>query len=281
MTATPKAPKVDYGLRTFHEVLRLEALHFGLWNPGEEPTLDNLRTAQTRYTEHLLELFPPDVKRVLDAGCGTGATAVFLKQRALAVECLTPDAYQIEVFRKMRGDGIALHHSKLQDFTSKEPFDLVLMSESAQYVPTQQLFAAARRNLIPGGWLLISDYFRKQPGAYYKTCHVLPDFLKAAEAAGFTLEHQEDITDRVLPTLVLGQLIYRRYVLPVLEIVSGLLQDRAPMLAKTVELFFRKKVKKVKWYLYEKTEEKLDTQRFKAEVVYGMYRFRMSDPPRA
>jgi 2-polyprenyl-3-methyl-5-hydroxy-6-metoxy-1,4-benzoquinol methylase len=273
---TPPPPvKVDYGLRLFHEVFKLEALHFGLFNDGEEPTLDNLRLAQRRYTDRLVELFPPGVTRVLDAGCGTGATGAILHQKGLQVECLTPDAYQVQVFRKLRGEAIPLHQARLQDFRPATPYDVVLMSESGQYVPTADLLAAAKRCGKPGGWLVMSDYFRKEPGAYYKTCHVMGDFLRAAQEAGLTLEHQEDVTERALPTLVVGKRIYTEYVLPVLEIVAGYIQDKAPVLKSVAELFLGGKIAKMKWYLYDKSEEKLDVDQFRARLNYVFLRFKL------
>jgi hypothetical protein len=38
-------------------------------------------------------------------------------------------------------------------------------------------------------------------------------------------------------------------------------------------LLWRKKVQKLRWYLYDKTEQKLDAQRFAAELRYLFVRF--------
>jgi SAM-dependent methyltransferase len=186
--------KVDYGLRLYHEVFKLEALHFGLWQEGDPLTLEALRAAQRRYTERLIALLPSTARRVLDVGCGTGATAAILRERSLHVECMTPDAYQCEVFRALRGDAIPLHQCRFEDFAPAAPFDAVLMSESAQYVAAPALFAAARRCLVPGGSLVLSDYFRLQPTDFYKTTHVLDAFLAEAERAGFVVGERVDVT---------------------------------------------------------------------------------------
>lgn len=268
--------QVDYGLRLYHEVFKLEALHFGLFEPEDKPTIENLRKAQQRYTERLLHLIPKKTQRILDAGCGTGATAVQLVAAGYQVECCNPDAYQAQVFREQRGQDLTLHQVKFQELKSSQPYDLIMFSESAQYIPADQLFAAAKNNLKPDGHILVSDYFRKSPGEYYKTCHVLTDFLGEAEKAGFIVKSSDDITRAVLPTLVVGHEVYRGYILPVLEIVAGLIEQKAPLLKKVAQTVFRKKVKKLKWYLYEKTEQKLDTQRFEKEVAYNMILFSRS-----
>jgi len=275
MSNAQDEPRVDYGLRLYHEVFKLEALHFGLWEPGEPLTLEALRGAQRRYTDRLLDMFPDGITRVLDAGCGSGATSAILAERGLAVEALTPDAYQIKVFRQRRGDAIPVHQARLQDFRPTSPYDLLLMSESAQYIPCAELFEAARRVLKPGGWLVMSDYFRLQDSAYYKTCHVHAQFLDRARDAGFTIEAEEDVTERALPTLQLGREVYRGYVLPILEISAGFLQQKAPLLTRGVQVVLRGKLRKLRWYLYDKSEEKLDHERFARELRYMFYRFRL------
>jgi len=67
--------KIDYGLKFLRDVLKVESLHFGYWDNGVAPTLDNLRTAQIKYIDHLIEFIPEGVSSILDVGCGTGVVA--------------------------------------------------------------------------------------------------------------------------------------------------------------------------------------------------------------
>jgi len=40
--------KDDRALRFYNEVLGLDSLHYGIWQPDDAVTIDNLRLAQTR-----------------------------------------------------------------------------------------------------------------------------------------------------------------------------------------------------------------------------------------
>ena len=71
--------RVNTALRFYHEILGLDALHYGLWE-NDAFNMEGLKTAQERYTDHLIAYFPDNVKTVLDVGAGTGATSEKLKK---------------------------------------------------------------------------------------------------------------------------------------------------------------------------------------------------------
>ena len=58
-------------LRFYSDVLGLEHLHYGLWERDEELTLANLKAAQTRYQQAIIDLLPAPPARILDVGCGS------------------------------------------------------------------------------------------------------------------------------------------------------------------------------------------------------------------
>ena len=79
----------------------------------------------------------------------------------------------------------SLVRAKFQDFRPERRFDLIFMSESAQYVPLERLFGAVQAELEPGGWLILSDYFvLEKDGSYLaRSGHRLRDFTAAREAS--------------------------------------------------------------------------------------------------
>ena len=195
--------RVNTALRFYHEILGLEQLHYGLWE-NDDFNLDGLKVAQERYSDHLISFFPTSIKSILDVGAGTGATAEKLQVRGYEVEALSPDPYQQFLFQQSRD--IIFHLTRFQDFKPDKTYDLVLMSESCQYIPIRGLF----KNVMacaPGGYWLIDDYFVANPDetAMSRSGHRLDEFLSLAEQYGFELIKEEDITDRAAISLDLAR----------------------------------------------------------------------------
>jgi MPBQ/MSBQ methyltransferase len=228
----PKRIKVNTQLRFLHEVLGLERFHYGLWS-GEEVDIDGLRRAQARYAEMLASWIPAGVETVLDVGCGIGTDTLELARRGYTIEGLSPDPHQRDAFVALTG--LPFHLARFQDFQPPRRYDLVLMSESAQYIWLHSLFPAVAR-AAPGGHLLVADYFTVEAGdgPEHKSGHPLAEFDAAAAGAGFELLRDEDITDRVLPTLELATLWLDRYAEPSLAILGDSLRGRYPRLGRTV-----------------------------------------------
>jgi MPBQ/MSBQ methyltransferase len=218
--------KVNTALRFYHDVIGLEHLHYGLWN-GEPRTLDGLINAQESYAKQLADWIPEGVETVLDVGSGTGATTAMLARRGFRVEGLAPDPYQQVLFR--RRSSAPFHLARFQEFAPTHPFDLVLMSESAQYIWLPDFFPSTLRT-APGGWLLVSDYFRvgDDLGPHASSGHRLDDFMELAGDHGVELDRSKDVTELVKPTLDLARGWLDRYVEPTIR----LLVERYPTLTR-------------------------------------------------
>jgi MPBQ/MSBQ methyltransferase len=225
---SPRRVKVNLPLRFCHEVLGLDHLHYGLWD-GESLDLDGLEAAQRRYTETLLEWIPEGVESVLDVGAGTGATARRLADEGYEVEGLSPDPYQQQLFA--RRVGRPFHLGRFQEFEPARTYDLVLMSESSQYVWLDSLFPTVRR-AAPGGHLLVADYFTvdAENGAGKQSGHPLDAYLAAAAAAGLELLRREDVTERALPTLELAGRWQQSYIDPSLTMLGDHFAAKYPWL---------------------------------------------------
>ncbi len=264
-----EVPGDDVGLRFYFEVLGLEHLHYGLWDPSDPRTLAGLMRAQERYLDRLLELIPGGVTRILDVGCGAGGNARRLLERGYEVEGLSPDASHGERFRA--ATGARFHRAKFEDFAAERRYDLILMSESAQYVPLDRLFPSVESALAPGGQLVLSDYFvLERDGSYVtRSGHVHSEFLAAIEAGGFEIEEQEDVTDRAAPSLDLACQLLEQYFFPSVRL--GLLRgaQKKPRITRFIARLLRKRLRKLSRRL-----ENLDSDLFRRQKRYLFYRLR-------
>jgi SAM-dependent methyltransferase len=266
---SPRRVKVSTALRFYHEVLGLDHLHYGLWN-GEAFDLAGLKKAQDRFSRLLCEWVPPDVGSVLDVGCGIGSTALMLQRGGLDVEGLSPDPYHRDAFA--RRIGTPFHLSRFQEFEPPRRYDMVLMSESAQYIWLDRLFPSVRQAAAPGGHLLVADYFTVDgtEGVMARSGHPLEDFLTEAESAGLELVRREDVTDRVAPTLDLARSWLRTYVEPCLSIASESFRGRHPRLARIARWLLRGRIEKLR-----QLEALVDSERFKEHKRYLILLFRI------
>ncbi|REJ76473.1 MAG: class I SAM-dependent methyltransferase [Acidobacteria bacterium] len=264
--------KRSSALRLYHEVLRLEHLHYGLW-AGEPLDLDGLRAAQQRYADRLQELIPTGVHEVLDVGSGTGAFSRQLAAAGYSVEGLSPDPYQAELYRDRVGR--PFHLGRFQEFEPAHAYDLVLMSESSQYIWIDDLFAAVRHAVDDGHWLL-ADYFVvcDDGSRASRSGHPLDEFLRRAERAGFALEHREDITEATRPTLELGTRLVERFVERTATIGVDSLRERRPRTFSLLRRLFGGSLRR----RLERLREEVDPEAFARVKRYEMLRFRV--PPR-
>ena len=266
---SPRRVKVSTALRFYHEVLGLDHLHYGLWN-GEAFDLSGLKAAQERFSRELCDRVPAGVHSVLDVGCGIGSTARMLRRAGHDVEGLSPDPYHRDAFA--RRVGTPFHLCRFQEFAAERRYDLVLMSESAQYIWLDRLFPSVLRAARPGGHLLVADYFTTDgaSGVLARSGHPLAAFLRHAEDAGLILEDQEDVTDRVAPTLDLARSWLRSYVEPCLSIASDSFRGRHPYLSRVARWLLRGRLAKMR-----ELELLVDSERFKEHKRYLVLHFRV------
>lgn len=208
-------------------------LHYGLWEPGERPTVPQLRRAQERYVDRLLALIPPAPRRVLDIGGGTGEMAKLLISKGYTVEMITPSPLQAEIGREKLGTGGRVHETKFEDFEGTGPYDVCLFSESFQYVKLEKSLDKLKAILAPGGRVVIADCFRsdaykgdRQPGGGHRHS----EFLKQIAAYGFEIAQDNDVTEAAAQSMAIDQNFYREFASPAVEQVQNLLAHKRPVL---------------------------------------------------
>lgn len=237
----------DIALRLGEKLLGLQHLHYGYFTPGEPTELAALGKAQEAYVAHLLSYVPAHAKRVLDVGCGTGGVARALVERGHEVTCLAPDPYLVQKTLEATGGRVQTRVDLYENIHDLPPesFDLILMAESCQYVKVQEGWRQHQRYVKPGGLVLVSDFFKRRDETLAnvsKSGHVIDAYLAAAREHGFRVVHQEDITDRVAPTMDIYQGVINEKVLPVSEALGEFIGRRYPKVTKLLKWRFGKKL---------------------------------------
>lgn len=267
---TAEKAKNDRALRFYQDVLGLERLHYGMWLPEDSLTMDSLKAAQKRYEDFLVESIPDGVRRILDVGCGTGELCMNLKAAGYDVEGLSPDINQKRVFAE-KVDA-PFHFTKFEESQLDGGYDLIIMSESCQYIPIDKVFEVAAKALAPNGHLMVCDYFvlDQDAGELSKSGHDYNDFLAKAESSPFEIVARRDITQDIRKTLEIAD-DWAGKILLGADILTEKFRSRNPFLWKILKWFGSSK--------YEKAVSQrvlLDADKFAAVKKYEFFLFKLN-----
>jgi MPBQ/MSBQ methyltransferase len=262
-------------LKFYSDVLGLEHLHYGIWEPQDELTLANLKSAQERYQQAIIDLLPEtDSKnpiRVLDVGCGTGELSKILKAKGYEVEGLSPDINHVESYAEKVGQ--PFYRCVFEDFKPNQTYDVVIMSESCQYIALDKLFPVLTQCLSQDGAWLVVDYFVLDgvSGRMAKSGHTYTDFQRAITGSSMVMDYDRDITEATLKTLDFARSLVERGELA-LTMLKQRIDQRNWALSKVVNFIM---------WLARKEVEKLDDNRilidsdaFRQAKTYRLMRFK-------
>ena len=231
----PKGLRVGPGLHfpILAEGLDL-ALHYGWF---AEPSLvgdslAELRLGQAAFTAEVLKLVGSQAGHVLDVGTGRGETARALADTGATVVTLSPDRNQGEWLARSPHPGVVFEPLRFEDFgaNSREAFDVVVFSESSNYVAMDNLLAHSAALTKPAGSLVIAaPFLRGQSSATYRDMHCLSELRAKVARTAWRIREEHDFTDNVAPTLRIGQRLIERSVVPSARAVDRYVARHGPL----------------------------------------------------
>jgi cyclopropane fatty-acyl-phospholipid synthase-like methyltransferase len=147
---------------------------------------------------------------LLDVGCGLGGGSIYWAQRLGAqVTGLTNVSEHLGLIRDFAvqagvAGNVTPYLADVHRLPDSRAYDAAVAVESSGYMDRERLFSVMSHALRPGGWFGIEEHFLRRwewagfIDRYYKTrLGTLREYVRAARAAGFTLERDHDVTDRV------------------------------------------------------------------------------------
>jgi SAM-dependent methyltransferase len=265
----PDAEKMtsrELGLVLAQQLLGVQDLHFGLWDPDLPVSMANFSRAQQCYTDFLLEhirqlMADNRAPRVLDIGCGTGHMLEQLVACGYAADAVNPSPYlnrQVRVrFCRQVAGSPALYESTFEEMphaACQGRYDLLLCSESFQYIPMPAFFEKAPGLLRPGGYVVICDFFKTDAhgdGAEgdrsFSGGHLLGQFHELLLDSPFHKVLDEDLTPRISPNIELLDEWLTQRLVPAAGSIDRYLQDQYPRSSKVLKWLARRKLAKLKY----------------------------------
>ncbi|MBS1371645.1 MAG: methyltransferase domain-containing protein [Lentisphaeria bacterium] len=254
--------------------LKTEHLHYGFWPDGLPVTLENLPQAQDLYTEFLRNNIPDGVSSILDIGCGTGHNAEVLLANGYSVDCVSPSPYLSGITReKIRNRG-SLYECIFENLPAGRKYDCLLFSESFQYIDLDTVFSRMPEFLNPGGYVIISDFFRI-PGEGSSAMgggHRLSRFRDKLASSGFSLQKEQDVTENTAPNLQLVDEALQQVAVPIRDLVIDELSTRhrwAWLPGRWLgNLFFRRRLDKLDYKYFSGSR---NAQNFREHKRYCLF----------
>jgi len=242
---SPRELGLDLALIVARYLCKTEHLHYGYW-PADLPTeLGNLKEAQENYTDLLVRQIPENVETILEVGIGSGALTHRLRGAGYQVDCVSPSPYLTERARVLLGPEQQIFECKYEDLKTTKRYDLILFSESFQYIRQDLAFSVSKAHLASGGFLLISDFFRKETpeDGPIKGGHRLKDFRSHIEEYALQVLVDEDITAETAPNLDLLNDFSLKVIQPVKERLFGFLAWKHPLPFRALYWLLRKHIR--------------------------------------
>ena len=250
---------LDAGLLIGKFFMDTEQLHYGYWPNEKTATAQNFSKAQDRHSELIIDNIPSTVNKILDVGSGSGSLAKKLISLGYQVDCVIPSEFLAEKVQQKLDTSSIIHITKFENLNISQNYDLILFSESFQYVQLTKSIGKILSLLDKNGYLLICDVFHKNVSGIspMRGGHRLDLFENEIEKTDLTKITDLDITLETAPTWDFLNQFLNEVAIPISDMSHSYMKYKYPKLIKLIKWKYRKKLDKIRkvWLSNELTGE--------------------------
>ena len=235
---------LDIGLAFAKHFYKTDYLHYGYWTDDLTVEPSNVFEAQENYANFLLEHFPKQTVSVLDVGCGSGKFAEKMINSGFQVDCVSPSPNLTKHVKKRLGERSDIFECRFEELNTNKKYDLILCSESFQYLLLEEAMEKTSFLLNKNGHLLICDFFKRNvPGkSPVSGGHKIERFIKYMQSQPFTQIVDKDITKETAPSLDIMRDLIQEVIFPTWNYISYYMTSNYPKFSKLFSFVFHKKI---------------------------------------
>ena len=250
---------LDAGLLIGKFFMDTEELHYGYWPNDKTATAQNFSEAQERHSQLIIDNIPKGVKKILDVGSGSGSLAKKIVALGYQVDCVIPSEFLADKVQQKLDGSSKIHITKFEDLDISNNYDLILFSESFQYVHLIKSIDKILSILDKNGYLLICDVFHKNVSGVspMRGGHRLDLFENEIEKSDLVKKADIDITLETAPTWDFLNQFLNEVAIPISDMSHSYMKYKYPKLIRFMKWKYRNRLEKIRkvWLSNELTGE--------------------------
>ena len=248
---------LDAGLLIGKFFMDTEELHYGYWPNDKTATAQNFSEAQERHSQLIIDNIPKGVKKILDVGSGSGSLAKKIVALGYQVDCVIPSEFLADKVQQKLDGSSKIHITKFEDLDISNNYDLILFSESFQYVHLIKSIDKILSILDKNGYLLICDVFHKNVSGIspMRGGHRLDLFENEIEKTDLVKKADIDITLETAPTWDFLNQFLNEVAIPISDMSHSYMKYKYPKLIRFMKWKYRNRFEKIRkvWFTNELT----------------------------